>query len=103
MTELRNGRDGSIMHQITNTKAVIEKSYYRIDVIERLLVSQEMDEDKRRDLELELSDLKKILKQSEKEIETLHLSNRETTKIAAAVMFLVVLIFCIYALFTNIY
>ena len=103
MTELKNGRDGSIMHQITNTKAVIEKSYYRIDVIERLLVSQEMDEDKRRDLELELSDLKKILKQSEKEIETLHLSNRETTKIAAAVMFLVVLIFCIYALFTNIY
>ena len=47
--------------------------------------------------------MKKILKQSEKEIETLHLSNRETTKIAAAVMFLVVLIFCIYAIFTNIY
>ena len=89
------------MYQITNTKAVIEKSYYRIDVIEKMLSSRDMEEERRRELELELEDLKKILKQSEKEIETLHFANRETTKIAAVVMFVVVFLFCIYSLFTN--
>ena len=60
-----------------------------------------MDDDRRDEVEAELEDLKKILKVSEKEIETLHFTNRETTKIAAAVMFVVIFIFCIYALLTN--
>ena len=87
--------------QITDTKAIIEKTYYRISVLERLLAAQEMENDRRDEVEAELEALKKILKDSEKEIETLHFTNRETTKIAAAVMFVVVFIFCIYALLTN--
>ena len=80
---------------------MIEKSYYRIDVIEKMLHESDMDEERRQELELELEDLKKILKMSEQEIQTLHTANRETTKMAAAFMFLVIFIFCIYALFTN--
>lgn len=80
---------------------MIEKSYYRIDVIEKMLHTSDMEEERRQELELELEDLKKILKMSEQEIQTLHFANRETTKIAAAVMFLVVFIFCIYAIYTN--
>ena len=94
-------KDKGILHQITDTKAVIEKSYYRISVIERLLAAQEMEDDRRDELEEELEALKTILKQSEREIQTLHFANRETTKIAAAVMFVVVFIFCIYAILYN--
>ena len=94
-------RDKGILHQITDTKAVIEKTYYRISVLERLLAAQEMEDHRRDEVETELAELKKILRVSEKEIETLHFTNRETTKIAAAVMFVVVFIFCIYALLTN--
>ena len=89
--------DFGYMFQITSTKAAIEKSYYRIDVIERLLAAQDMAEERR----AELAALKQILRQSEQEIETLHFANRATTKIAAAVMFGIVFIFCIYAIISN--
>ena len=87
--------------QITSTKAAIEKSYYRIDVIERLLAAQDMAKERRAELESELAALKQILRQSEQEIETLHFANRATTKIAAAVMFGIVFLFCIYAIISN--
>ena len=66
-----------------------------------MLRTSDMDDDRREHLEEELEDLKKILKMSEQEIAALNFANRETTKIAAAVMFFLVFIFCIYALFNN--
>ena len=66
-----------------------------------MLRTSDMDDDRREHLEEELEDLKKILKMSEQEIAALNFANRETTKIAAAVMFILVFIFCIYALFNN--
>jgi len=99
--EKRKISDKGIMHQITSTKAVIDKSYYRISVIERMLAATDMEEDRRKELETELHELKQILKLSEREIETLHSSNRETTKIAAVVMFIVVFLICIYAILSN--
>jgi len=104
MTNVKEERrisDKGIMHQITSTKAVIDKSYYRISVVEKMLATMDVDEERRLELETELHELKQILKLSEKEIATLHSSNRETTKIAAAVMFLVVFLICIYAILSN--
>ena len=70
-------------------------------MIEQMLRTSDMDDDRREHLEEELEDLKKILKMSEQEIAALNFANRETTKIAAGLMFLLVFIFCIYALFNN--
>eukprot|EP00092_Neocalanus_flemingeri_P070051 GFUD01085931.1.p1 GENE.GFUD01085931.1~~GFUD01085931.1.p1 ORF type:complete len:113 (+),score=19.66 GFUD01085931.1:51-389(+) len=91
----------SILHQVTDTKALIDKHYYRIDVIERILESKAMENDERDRLETELGALKEILQRSEKELQGLHNSNRETTKVAILVFFLVFCIYCIYAVFTN--
>ena len=87
--------------KITDQKALIEKSYFRIDVVEKFLAAKEMDEEQRSQLESELSELKEILKRSEKELEELHFSNRETTKIAFIVIFIIFFIYCIYALISN--
>jgi len=87
--------------QVTDTKALIDKHYYRIDVIERILASKEMEDDERDRLETELDALKDILQRSEKELQSLHNSNRETTKVATLVFFLMFCIYCIYAVFTN--
>lgn len=90
-----------IYFKIIDQKALIEKSYHRIDVVEKFLAAKEMDEEQRSQLESELSELKEILKRSEKELEDLHSSNRETTKIAFIVIFIIFFIYCIYALFSN--
>jgi len=91
----------SILQQVTNTKALIDKHYYRIDVIERILNNKDMENSERDRLETELDALKEILKRSEHELKNLHNSNRETTKMATLVFFLVFCIYCIYAVFTN--
>ena len=97
-----NPQKNSIFYsKITDQKALIEKSYFRIDVVEKFLAAKEMDEEQRSQLESELSELKEILKRSEKELEELHFSNRETTKIAFIVIFIIFFIYCIYALISN--
>jgi len=87
--------------QISDQKALIEKSYHRIDVVEKFLSTKAIDEEQRSKLESELSDLKEILKRSEKELQELNMSNRETTKIAFIVIFIIFFIYCIYAIFSN--
>eukprot|EP00090_Calanus_glacialis_P046545 TRINITY_DN9200_c0_g1_i1.p1 TRINITY_DN9200_c0_g1~~TRINITY_DN9200_c0_g1_i1.p1 ORF type:complete len:113 (+),score=30.97 TRINITY_DN9200_c0_g1_i1:47-385(+) len=101
-TKIKEDREKkSILHQVTDTKALIEKHYYRIEVIERILASKEMDDAERNRLETELDALKEILQRTESELQNLHNSNRETTKMASLVAFLVFCIYCIYAVFTN--
>ena len=87
--------------QITDQRALIEKSYHRIDVVEKFLATKDIDEEQRSEFESELSDLREILKRSEKELEDLHSSNRETTKIAFIVIFIMFFLYCIYAMITN--
>jgi len=91
----------SILQQVTDTKALIDKHYYRIDVIEKILISKDMEDEERNRLETELSALKQILQHSEDELHNLHNSNRETTKLAILVFFLIFCIYCVYAVFTN--
>jgi len=90
-----------VMHQVTETKALIEKHYYRIDVIEKVLAKRDMEEKDREQLESELDALKKILVESEASINSLHDANKETTKLAAMFMFLILGIYCIYSVFVN--
>ena len=105
--------------QLTDTKAVIDKHYYRIDVIEKVLANKKMTDEERwvlksfsfsinswlfctrEQLEAELDALKEILKRSEKELESLHHSNRGTTRLATLVFFTLLCIYCLYAVITN--
>ena len=102
--------------QVTETKALIEKHYYRIDVIEKVLAKRDMEEkdrwvhvvmkslnmsDFREQLESELDALKKILEESEASINSLQDANKETTKLVAVFMFIILGIYCIYSVFAN--
>merc|ERR1712226_1282186 len=90
-----------ILHKVTETRALIEKHYYRIDVIQGILAGKEMEEEEREGLLQELDELKAILQQSEAALHSLHDTNRETTKLATIFMFLVFGIYCIYRLVVN--
>jgi len=90
-----------VMHKVTETKALIEKHYYRIDVIQKVLAKKAMEEEEREKLESELETLKQILEESEVALHSLHDANKETTKMAFVLIFATLCIYCIYSVFVN--
>lgn len=91
----------SVMHKVTETKALIEKHYYRIDVIQKVLAKKAMEEKEREKLESELDTLKQVLEESEVALQHLHDANRETTKMAFLLTFTILSGYCISSVFVN--
>ena len=98
---LRVQGKGVVGDEIKDHQELIERSYQRIDLVEKFLATKDIDEEQRSQLESELSDLKEILKRSEKDLQELNYSNRETTKIAFLIILLMFFLYCIYVILTN--
>eukprot|EP00088_Acartia_fossae_P047066 TRINITY_DN5098_c0_g1_i1.p1 TRINITY_DN5098_c0_g1~~TRINITY_DN5098_c0_g1_i1.p1 ORF type:complete len:127 (+),score=19.25 TRINITY_DN5098_c0_g1_i1:42-383(+) len=81
--------------EVTRRKEMVERVYYRIDVLERTLAWKEMEDEEREKLEKELIELKSGVGKLESQIKGLNAENISNYQIGTLIIFLVL---CIYGI-----
>jgi len=88
-----------IFTSVEETKAQIEKYFYRVEVIERNLAFQEMSYKERRTLEDELHNLREVLHSAQIAVKKLNAESSDGVTIGTLVMFFILSIYGLYRVF----
>jgi len=88
-----------IFTSVEETKAQIEKYFYRVEVIERNLAFQEMSYKERRTLEDELHNLREVLHSAQLAVKKLNAESSDGVTIGTLVMFFILSIYGLYRVF----
>ncbi|XP_074030201.1 uncharacterized protein [Leptinotarsa decemlineata] len=88
----------SIMQEIKKTEEAVKSTYERIEKLEQKLRAESLPENKQRVIELELLEVRKLLKTHEDQLTHLRTHNRKTFIFVVALMFVVFTVYMLYVL-----
>eukprot|EP00092_Neocalanus_flemingeri_P010548 GFUD01011364.1.p1 GENE.GFUD01011364.1~~GFUD01011364.1.p1 ORF type:complete len:101 (-),score=22.49 GFUD01011364.1:162-464(-) len=89
----------AVFTSVAETKAQIEKYFYRVEVIERNLAFQEMSYQERRSLEDELQNLRDVLNAAQIAVKKLNAESCDGLAIGTLVTFFILSIYGLYRVF----
>ncbi|KAG5888619.1 hypothetical protein JTB14_022635 [Gonioctena quinquepunctata] len=87
------------MQEISKTEEAVKATYERIEKLEDKLNIESLPENKRKIIELELCEVRKLLKTHEDQLAHLRTHNRKTFVFVAALMFVIFTVYMLYVLF----
>ncbi|XP_058835506.1 uncharacterized protein LOC131692464 [Topomyia yanbarensis] len=91
----------AIQKQIESSNETITSLRERIRKMERRLDDPELPEERREEVKLEISEIKKLLQTNEEMLHKLHKENSKSFAIAACLFFICFLIYGIYVLLNG--
>ncbi|XP_011166370.1 coiled-coil domain-containing protein 167 [Solenopsis invicta] len=91
-------RNDTIITKMEHVEASLRDTLYKVDVIERKLKTKILTAENREKLENELEEVKKVLRQNEKELQSLRKENSKSFVLTACLVFVCFLIYGIYSL-----
>lgn len=83
-------------------EGTIEDLTIRMKSLEAALDSEDVQPDKRDDLELELADIKKVLEASREQLTALQKKNRQSFMVAAILFFICFLLYGLYVMVVGV-
>lgn len=88
--------------RIRDMEGTIEDLTIRMKSLEAALDSEDVQPDKRDDLELELADIKKVLEASREQLTALQKKNRQSFMVAAILFFICFLLYGLYVMVVGV-
>ncbi|EAT44360.1 AAEL001369-PA [Aedes aegypti] len=91
----------AIQKQIENSNEIIADLRERIRKMERRLTDPQMPEERRKEIETEITEIKKMLETNEEMLHKLHRENSKSFAVAACLFFVCFLVYGIYVLIVG--